>query len=479
MFENKDYDVVVVGSGPNGLAAAITMQRAGLSVMVIEAKDTIGGGMRTEELTLPGYLHDVCSAIHPLGADSPFFRTLPLQEYGLEWIYPTIGLAHPLDDGSVAELHVSIEDTAKTLGLDHDSYISLIKPFTRRWNELVLDILGPLQIPKSPLLMAQFGIKAMQSAEGLANRTFKSPVTKGYFAGLAAHSMLPLSNITTSAIGLVLGILGHHIGWPIPKGGSQMIGNSMVSYFKALGGKITTGHFVKSLKELPTSHAVIFDTNTVQMMKIAGDHFSSFYKGQLKRFKYGLGVFKVDYAIEGEIPFKFPVCNTAGTVHLGGTLEEIARSEKDAWHGKHSIKPFVLLTQQSVFDKTRAPEGKNTVWAYCHVPKNSTVDMTSFMENQIERFAPGFKERILAKHTINAAEYEVYNPNYLGGDINGGVQDVTQIFTRPALRFSPYKTSAKGIYICSSSTPPGGGVHGMCGYYAAKKALKDVFKIKI
>ncbi|CAN5470438.1 NAD(P)/FAD-dependent oxidoreductase [soil metagenome] len=479
MLEKRDYDAVVVGSGPNGLAAAITMQRAGLSVILFEAKDTIGGGMRTEELTLPGYFHDVCSAIHPLGADSPFFNTLPLQDYGLEWIYPELALAHPLDDGTTAELRLSIKDTAQSLGDDAEAYEKLVKYFTRNWNPLALEILGPLRFPRRPILLTKFGLKAIRSAEGLAHKTFKTPVAKGYFAGLAAHSMLPLSNISTAAIGLVLGILGHHKGWPIPKGGSQYIGHAMEAYFKSLGGKVVTGHMVKSLKELPSSHAVLFDTNTVQMMKIAGHRFSTLYKFQLNRFKYGLGVFKIDYAYEGTIPFRSRACREAGTVHLGGTMEEIAKAEKDAWKGIHSEKPFVLLTQQSLFDDTRAPKGKNTVWVYCHVPKGSTVDMTKYIEDQIERFAPGFRERILARHTINSAEYEAYNPNYLGGDINGGAQDVTQIFTRPAIRFSPYATSAKGIYICSSSSPPGGGVHGMCGYYAAKRALKDVFNIRV
>jgi phytoene dehydrogenase-like protein len=479
MLEKRDYDAVVVGSGPNGLAAAIAMQRVGLSVIIFEAKPTIGGGMRTEQLTLPGYLHDICSAIHPLGADSPFFRTVPLEEHGLEWIYPHLALAHPLDDGTTAEMYHSIQDTAKSLGVDAQAYIDLMTPYTKRWNDLVIDILGPLRIPKNPLLMARFGLKALQSASGLANSTFKNPVTKGFFAGLAAHSMLPLDKISTSAIGLVLGILGHHKGWPLPRGGSQKIADAMTSYFKKLGGTIVTNHMVKSLKELPSSHAVLFDTNTIQMMKIAGHKFSSFYKFQLNRFKYGVGVFKVDYAYEGEIPFKSESCRKAGTVHLGGTIEEIARSEKDAWLGRHSERPFVLLTQQSIFDNTRAPEGKSTVWAYCHVPQGSTVDMTQKIDNQIERFAPGFKERILARHTISAAEYESHNPNYYGGDINAGAQDVTQIFTRPALRFSPYATSAKGIYICSSSTPPGGGVHGMCGFYAAKRACKDIFKINL
>lgn len=479
MLEKRDYDAVIIGSGPNGLAAAIAMQRAGLSVIVLEGKATIGGGMRTQELTLPGYLHDVCSAIHPLGADSPFFRTVPLEEHGLEWIYPHLALAHPQDNGTTAEMYHSIEETANSLGTDAQAYKDLMTPFTERWNDLVIDILGPLRIPNNPLLMARFGLKALRSATGLANSTFNNTASKGLFAGLAAHSMLPLDKISTSAIGLVLGILAHHKGWPLPKGGSQKIADAMVSYFKKLGGTVVTNHMVTSLKELPSSHTILFDTNTIQMMKIAGHKFSSLYKFQLNRFKYGVGVFKVDYAYDGEIPFKSESCKKAGTVHLGGTIEEISKSEKEAWLGKHSEKPFVLLTQQSIFDKTRAPEGKSTVWAYCHVPRGSTLDMAPYIDNQIERFAPGFKKGILARHTISAAEYENHNPNYFGGDINAGAQDVTQIFTRPALRFSPYATSAKGIYICSSSTPPGGGVHGMCGYYAARRACKDIFGINL
>jgi len=475
--EAKDYDAIVVGSGPNGLAAAITLKHAGLHVLILEGAPTIGGGLRTSELTLPGFKHDVCSAIHPLAIGSPLFSQLPLKAFGLDYILPTFAAAHPFDGGRAAILDFAIENTARLLGRDGKSYQKLIRPVVHDWNYILKPILGPLAYPRHPIAMANFGVKALQPAEFLARR-FITKEGRGLWAGMAAHSILPLSYVATSAIALVLLAAAHVKGWPIPLGGSQSIANALANYFISLGGKIQTGFYVRSLEDLPSSHAVLFDVGPRQLLTIAGHKFSSLYKNQLQNFRYGMGVFKIDWALDGPIPFTAPECRIAGTVHLGNTLEEIAESERMAWNGQHAEKPFVLVAQQSLFDPSRAPEGKHTAWAYCHVPNGSTVDMTETIERQVERFAPGFRDRILAKSTLNTMQMEEYNPNYVGGDINGGAFTAGQIFTRPALRFSPYRTSARGLYICSSSTPPGGGVHGMCGYHAAVRALKDIFHLR-
>jgi phytoene dehydrogenase-like protein len=474
----KDYDAIVVGSGPNGLAAAIALQQAGLSVLLIEGKKEFGGGLSTQELTLPGFLHDTCSAIHPLAAGSPFFQTLPLAEHGLQFTYPTVSAAHPFDNGKAAVLKGSVAETAGLLGKDDKAYRDLLNDVTEDWPLIDRDVLAPLHFPAHPFAMARFGLKAVTSALHLSKR-FQTKEAKGLWAGMAAHSIQPLSNVTTSAIGLVLLAVGHLQGWPVPLGGSFSIAKALGSYFVSIGGQIQTDFYVKSLRQLPSAHAVLFDVTPKQLLQIAGYRFSSFYQWQLQRYRYGMGVFKIDWALDGAIPFTATECREAGTVHLGNTIEEIAAGEKAASKGHHPERPYVLLAQQSLFDASRAPQGKHTVWAYCHVPNGSTVDMTDAIEKQVERFAPGFRERIIGRHTMNTAQMEAYNPNYIGGDINGGIIDVGQLFTRPALRFSPYRTSAKGIYICSSSTPPGGGVHGMCGYHAAKQALKDIFKIQI
>jgi phytoene dehydrogenase-like protein len=477
-LEKREFDAVVVGSGPNGLAAAILMQQQGLRVLLIEGKDTIGGGLRSAELTLPGYIHDVCSAVHPLAASSPFFKTLPLNAHGLEFIHPDIAAAHPFDSGTVALLKNSISETEQSLGNNENSYEKLISSTVEHWPLIVDDILGPLHMPKHPLLMARFGMKALTSATYLSG-SLKSTEAKGFFAGMAAHAMQPIGNSTTSAIALVLLAAGHLQGWPIPKGGSEKIANALASFFLSIGGKIETNFYVKSLAQLPSTNAVLFDVTPRQLLAIAGNKFSSLYKWQLEHYRYGMGVFKIDWALDAPIPFAAGDCRHAGTVHLGNTFKEIEHGEQEIWDGRHAEKPFVLLSQPSIFDNSRAPKNKHTAWAYCHVPTGSRKDMTAIIENQVERFAPGFKETILAKHTMDTMQMEAYNPNYIGGDINGGSIDIGQLFTRPALRFSPYKTSAKGIYICSSSTPPGGGVHGMCGYNAAKKALKDTFGIVV
>ncbi len=475
---DKEYDAIVVGSGPNGLAAAITIQQAGLSVLLIEGKDTIGGGLRTAELTLPGFKHDICSAIHPMAVASPFFASLPLHEFGLGFIQPSLAAAHPFDDGTAAFLSRSIEETAASLGTDKSAYLDLIGPFSRNWEKLVGDILSPFKFPSHPLLMAEFGLKALQPASQISKR-FRTEKGKGLWAGMAAHAIQPLTNWATAAIGMVLPAVGHVHGWPVPKGGSQSIANALAAYFVALGGKIQTGFMVKSLDELPAAKAILLDLTPQQILQISGKRLSPLYKWQLNHYRYGMGVFKVDWALSSPIPFTAASCRQAGTVHIGNTFSEIARTEQQTANNIHPEKPFVLLAQPSLFDSSRAPSGNHTAWAYCHVPNGSIKDMTAAIEKQIERFAPGFRDTILTKHTMNTIEVEAYNPNYIGGDINGGVIDLGQLYTRPALRISPYRSSSKGLYICSSSTPPGGGVHGMCGYYAARQALTDIFKITI
>jgi phytoene dehydrogenase-like protein len=473
-LDKRDYDAIVVGSGPNGLAAAISLQQAGLAVLLLEGKDSIGGGIRSAALTLPGFTHDICSAIHPLAVLSPFFSTLPLEQHGLEYIYPPVAAAHPFDDGSAATLLHNIDDTAALLGRDEHTYLQLVKTLVRDWPQIAGDVLGPLHIPEHPLPMAAFGLHALQPASWLAKK-FETEKAKGLWAGMAAHGMQPLSNTATSAIALVLLAAAHLRGWPVPKGGAAAIGNALASLFVSLGGKIQTNFYVQSLEQLPSAHAVLFDTTPKQLLAVAGHKFSPLYKWQLKRYRYGMGVFKIDWALDAPIPFIAGPCRQAGTVHIGNTLNEIAASEKLTAQGAHPEQPFVLLAQQSLFDASRAPAGKHTAWAYCHTPNGSVKDMTLAIEKQIERFAPGFRDTILARHTMNSQEAEAYNPNYIGGDINGGLMDIRQLFTRPALRRSPYASSARGIYICSASTPPGGGVHGMCGYHAARRVLKDLF----
>jgi phytoene dehydrogenase-like protein len=466
------YDAVVVGSGPNGLAAAIELARAAKSVLVLEAATTVGGGCRSAELTLPGFIHDVCSAIHPLAVASPFISSLPLEERGLEMIQPRVPLAHPLDDGTAVVLDRSVDSTARDLGRDGAAYRRLMGPLVRHADALVGDLLGPLRSPRHPVALAGFGVRALRSASGLARSKFEGPSAQALFAGISAHSMMSLGRPLTAAYGLMLAVLGHCAGWPLPRGGSQRIIDSMADYLSSLGGQIATNHEVTSLEELPPARAVLLDVGPHQVLSIAGGRFPARYRRRLERFRYGMGVFKLDLALEGPIPWNAEECSGAGTIHLGPTLGEIAASEDAVLAGRHPERPYVLLAQPSLFDQSRAPEGKHTVWAYCHVPNGSTVDMAGRIEDQIERFAPGFRDLILARHTITAAQYETYDANYVGGDINGGVQDLGQLFTRPAARLSPYTTPNERLYICSSSTPPGGGVHGMCGYFAARAALR-------
>jgi phytoene dehydrogenase-like protein len=468
------YDAVIVGSGPNGLAAAIALARENLSVLVLEAKETIGGGARTEAVTLPGFHHDICSAIHPIGVVSPFLRELPLGDHGLEWAYSPAAIAHPFDDGTAITLELSLEATAEKLGADEKSYRRLIRPFASRAGELFDDILRPiaaLPLPRHPLLLARFGLLGLQPATRLAKR-FKTREARALFAGAAAHSFLPLERFGSASFGLALILAGHATGWPAARGGSAAIIGAMASYLRSLGGEIRTGHLVRSMRDVPDCQAVLFDVTPRQLASIAADELPSRYLRRLRRFRYGPGVFKIDWALDGPVPWKAEECARSATVHLGGTIEEIAAHEHAVFHGRMTNKPFVLVAQQSMFDPTRAPAGRHTGWAYCHVPHGSTEDVTAAIENQIERFAPGFRDRILARSTINTAQYEQHNPNIVGGDIAGGANTMLQFLTRPFPTLDPYSTPNPKIFLASSSTPPGGGVHGMCGFWAAQSALR-------
>jgi phytoene dehydrogenase-like protein len=471
------YDVVVIGAGPNGLAAAAAVARAGLSVLVVEARSTIGGGTRSAEVAAPGFLSDLCSAIHPTAVVSPFLRTLPLADYGLAWAYPPVCVAHPLDDGTAALLERSVDATGASFREPHDArvYARMLEPLAARADDLFPELLGPLRVPRSPFLMMRFGLDAMRSACGLAFDAFRGERARALFGGNAAHSFLPLEEPFTAAFGLVLSIAGHAVGWPCARGGSQAIADALAAYVRARGGVIETNREVTALAELPEAKAYLFDVAPKHLATIAKDALPSGYKSLLERYRHAPAVFKLDYALDGPIPWKAPRALEAGTVHVGGTLDELAASERAPRRGEHAERPFVLVAQQSLFDSTRAPPGKHTGWAYCHVPSGSTVDMTARIEAQIERFAPGFRDRILARHARTSADLEAYNANFVGGDIIGGASDIGQMFTRPAMRAVPYATPNPAIYLCSASTPPGAGVHGMCGYFAAKAALRTVF----
>ncbi|MEP7014130.1 MAG: NAD(P)/FAD-dependent oxidoreductase [Verrucomicrobiota bacterium] len=472
----EDYDAVVVGSGPNGLAGAITLARAGCSVLVLEANSTIGGGARSAELTLPGFVHDVCSAVHPLAAGSPFFNTLPLEKLGLQWIHPEIPVAHPLDDGTASCLHRDVDVTGNALGRDASAYRRLFAPLTRDWNKLAEEFLQPmLHWPRYPFALARFGMGAICPAKAIAKICFKDEPARALFAGIAAHSFLPLEAPVSAAFGFVLGAAGHAVGWPIPRGGSQSIANALAGYLRELGGKIETKRRIANLDELPKSRVTLLDLSVWQFARMAGDLLPSGYRSRLENFRHAPGVFKIDYALRAPIPWKAEACRRAGTIHLGGTIDEIAASERGVSKNEIPERPFVLVAQQSLFDETRAPDGQHTLWAYCHVPFDCRIDMSERIEMQIERFAPGFRDCILARHKSSAVDLENSNPNLAGGDINGGAANLWQLIARPVFSPTPYRTPLPGIYLCSASTPPGGGVHGMCGYHAGSAALRDVF----
>lgn len=468
-------DAVVVGSGPNGLAAAVALARRGLSVLVVEGAETVGGGVRSAALTLPGFTHDVCSSVYPMAAAPPFLRQLPLREHGLEWAHPPNPLAHPFDDGTAAVLHRSVEATAEGLGEDAAPYRKLIDPLARNADPLMTDLVGPFRLPRHPLLALRFGWPAIESGRSLAEAYFRTDRGRALWAGLAAHAVLPLEKRPGAAIALMLAVAGHAYGWPFVRGGAQRLSDALASYFRSLGGEIETGRWVKSVDELPPAKAVLFDTSPRQLIALAGHRLPGRYVRRLAKYRHGPGVFKVDWALAGPVPWTAPGCRTAGTVHLGGKLEEIAGAERAPFEGRHVDRPFVLLVQPSPFDPTRAPAGKHTAWGYCHVPNGSAEDMTDRIEAQVERFAPGFRDLILARHTMNTAAMETYNPNYVGGDISGGVTDFGQLFTRPVARLNPYSTPDRGLFLCSSSTPPGGGVHGLCGYFAARAVIRRWF----
>jgi phytoene dehydrogenase-like protein len=464
--------VVVVGSGPNGVAAAVALSRAGLATLIVEAEDTPGGGARTQELTLPEFKHDVCSTVHPLAVASPFFRSLQLERFGLTWIDSPAPLAHVLREGEVVLLERSVDETAGRLGRDGDAYRGLLEVFAERFDELAPMVLSGLQVPRSPVLLARFGLTALRSMKSLARSRFREDAAGALLAGIAAHAVLPLDARATSAFGLVLASAAHAVGWPIARCGSSAIVAALLECFLQKGGEIATGVRVSRLSELPAARAYVLDVTPRQLLAIAGDRLTPRYRQRLERFRYGPGVFKMDWALSEPIPWRDAECRRAATVHLSGSLEHVARAEALVHRGAVDPEPFVILVQPSLFDPSRAPPGRHTAWAYCHVPHGSDGDFSGQIESVIERFAPGFRDVVLARRSMTARGLERYNANYVGGDIAGGMSDLGQLFFRPVAKLDPYATSARDIYLCSSSTPPGGGVHGMCGYWAAQSVLR-------
>ena len=465
----RSQPAIVVGSGPNGLTAAIILAHGGRRVTVFEAEQNIGGGSRSAELTLPGFVHDVCSSIHPLGVGSPVFRTFPLEQFGLEWVQPAIPLAHPLDDGTAAVLARSVEETAERLGEDGAAYRRLVGPGVQEWDEISALVLAP-SFPRHPWLLTRLGWYALQPVTRLAHSRFRSEPARALFAGLGAHAMLPLEHMGTSAIALALAVAGHSVGWAFPRGGSQKIANALAAYAQSLGVEIRTGTRVTSLKELPRGAEVLCDVTPRQLLQIGGEDLPPALRRRLKRYRYGMAAYKVDWALSGPIPWRAEECRRAGTVHLGGTLDEIAAGERATWSGAVLERPFVLLAQHTLFDPTRAPAGQHTAWAYCHVPNGSKEEMLARIEAQIERFAPGFRNLILARSVMPPAELEAHNANLIGGDISGGSMEFRQMFVRMTAR--PSIHSPWRVYLCSSSTFPAPGVHGMCGYFASKACLR-------
>ena len=480
---DSTVDAVVVGSGPNGLAAAIALAQAGKSVVVVEAADRPGGGTRSAALTLPGYLHDVCSAIHPLGVASPFFASLPLADHGLAWVQPDAPVAHPLPDGSAAILERSLDAMVASLGRpDGRAWRRLVGPLVRNWDKVLASVLGPLiRFPPHPVTMARFGVRAAWPAVALAKALFRDEAARAVFAGLAGHAILDLRMPLTGSFGVLFAASAHAAGWPAARRGSQAIADALVSYLGTLGGEVVCGHPVRTLADLPPARVALFDVTPRQLVAIAGDRLAPGMRRRLGRYRYGPGSFKVDYALDGPVPWKAEECARAASVHVCGTLDDVARAEAEVARGRHPDQPFVLCTQPGLFDDTRAPAGRQSFWAYCHVPHGSDVDMTGAIEDQLERFAPGFRDRVLARHVMGPAAIEAYNANCVGGDIAGGSHGGLQLIGRPRLSLRPYRVAVDGLptYLCSSSTPPGAGVHGMCGWWAARAALRDVFGARI
>jgi phytoene dehydrogenase-like protein len=469
------YDAIIVGSGPNGLAAALALAEEGLSTLVVEAHDEPGGGTRTLEMTAPGFHHDVCSTVHPLGIASPWLRALELEKHGLEWIHPRAPLAHVVGD-RVVTLERSLEETCAQLGRDGNAYRDLLAPFVERFDELLRDSLAPLRPPESPLLFARFGLRALRSLEGLAGR-FEDPAAPALLAGIAAHAMVPLDQLATASFGLILAAAGHAVGWPIARGGSKAITHAMVAKLRAMGGEVICGERVTSLDELPLARAYILDVTPKQLLAIAGDRLPDRYREKIADYRYGLGVFKIDWALRDAVPWRDARCARSATVHLSGTMNDVAAAEATAHAGGLAERPFILFVQPTLFDPSRAPANRHIAWAYCHVPPRWDGDATRAIEDHVEAFAPGFRDTILARNTMGPAQMEAYNANYVGGDINGGISDLRQLFFRPTPKLDPYATPARDIFLCSSSTPPGGGVHGMCGYWAARSVLRRVFDL--
>lgn len=472
----QKYDAIIIGSGSNGLAAATRLQQKGLRTAVFEQASTPGGATRTQELTLPGFKHDVGSSILPLGLASPFFGNLPLTDHGLEWVYPEVAYAHPFEDGTAYACYKDIYATAAQLGEDEENYLKVFEPLLENWDRIGPDLLGPLGIPAHPVPFLKFGLRALPSAKTMVNRYFKNERTKMFFYGSAAHSTIPLSSLASASFGLVLTTSAHRYNWPFPKGGAENFTKALLDYYYSLGGELYLNNLVTDIRDLPNAYSYFFDLTPRQLLEVKGLNFTSLYRKRMENYKYGAGVFKMDWALSEPIPFTSEKCRKASTVHFGFSKEEIENSEKEIHKGMTTDTPYVLLAQHSPFDSTRTPEGKHSAWAYIHVPNGSVKDYTDIVEDQIERAAPGFKDTILARSAKTTMDMQEFDPNLVGGDINGGKQDITQLFTRPIIKLSPYSTPDPRVYICSSSTPPGGGVHGMCGYHAAEKALKDHFK---
>ncbi len=468
----NDYDAVVVGAGPNGLVAAIRLAGEGRHVTVFEAASRPGGGLRSEALTTPGFVHDVCSAVHPLALASPALRDLPLEQHGLRWLQPRVELAHPQDGGRAALVMRSVEETATGLGDDGPAWRRLFDPLVAHADEIMGSILSPVSVPRAAVATARFGLAAVRSARSLTRQRFDEVGARALIAGSAAHAMMPLDAAGSAGYGLVLTMLAHAVGWPVAEGGSQGIADALVAVLEDLGGTVVTGHEVRSLAELPSARSVLLDLTPRQVLRVAGDALPTRYARTLRNYRYGPGVFKVDWALDGPVPWSAPGVSDAATVHIGGTFEEIAAAEADVAAGRHPERPFVIFVQPGVIDASRAPHGAQTAWAYCHVPNGSTLDRTDAVESQIERFAPGFRDRIVARHTMDTVAMEAHDANYVGGDIAGGAGDIRQLVRRPVLSVQPWVTPVDGLYLCSSSTPPGAGVHGMCGWHAAGAVLR-------